>query len=93
MLDVRLTVNARALGTMQKASTENLYARVSMGSGIWMDRVPSPEPSWSANARNNTAFIADTGVAVPTFTGTRVMPAGGGETRGLNGAYHPRIHA
>ncbi|WP_152985768.1 hypothetical protein [Bordetella bronchiseptica] len=91
MRNVRLTANARALGTNQPAATGPLDL------AVWTARqtgggatVLNPSTLGSAGYAVNTGLTA--GYATNLFIG-RASGGNGQELRPINAAYHPRIHA
>lgn len=75
MLDVRLTANARALGSRQAAQIQS--------------HAHSLRYSNTAGAVGGNQSVLDGGGALIYST----LGSGGAETRPMNVAYHPRIHA
>lgn len=77
MYDVRLTANARTLGSRQGGKFESHRHSFALTPGGWT----------GGGSGSNGFMVTGTG------TGGVVDPAGGSETRPTNAAYHPRIHA
>ena len=83
MLDVTFTANARVAGSRQAPSLEDHEHKPSGNSQFTM-LYPS----------GNSGFGAGPGYTVNGAMQTGAMTAkGGAETRPVNTAYHPRIHA
>jgi len=92
MLDVRLTANARALGTRQRDAAQKIVGQFGMRNTV---DVAITSGAITQGVGGSTAAVGTSGygpyviMQLDSSLTTRTAT----ETRGANAAYHPRIHA